>query len=59
VDATGKSMLMQEGGDDEEKFNKMINLDMEEQRKNIKIKREEFIRKKHIEEEKKTKKKPN
>jgi len=52
-------MLMQEGGDDEEKFNKMINLDMEEQRKNIKIKREEFIRKKQIEEEKKTKKKPN
>lgn len=33
-----KSMLMAETGDDEEKFNKMINLDMEEQRKNIKVK---------------------
>ena len=33
-----KSMLGGEQGDDEEKFNKMINLDMEEQRKNIKIK---------------------
>lgn len=36
-----KSMLMAgsgEPGDDEEKFNKMINLDMEEQRKNIKVK---------------------
>lgn len=27
-----------DGGEDEEKFNKMINLDMEEQRKNIKTK---------------------
>ncbi len=56
----GKSLMM--GGvdptDDEEKFNKMINLDMEEQRKNIKLKREEFIRKKQIEEEKAKKKKP-
>ncbi len=33
-----KSILMNEPGDDEEKFNKMINIDMEEQRKNIKIK---------------------
>ena len=48
-----------EGGDDEEKFNRMINLDMEEQRKNIKIKRDEFIRRKQIEDEKKTKKKNN
>ena len=58
--AGGKSLMM--GGvdptDDEEKFNKMINLDMEEQRKNIKLKREEFIRKKQIEEEKSKKKKP-
>lgn len=57
--AGGKSLMM--GGidptDDEEKFNKMINLDMEEQRKNIKLKREEFIRKKLIEEEKSKKKK--
>jgi hypothetical protein len=55
----GKSLMM--GGvdptDDEEKFNKMINLDMEEQRKNIKLKREEFIRRKQIEEEKSKKKK--
>lgn len=33
-----KSMIMGagDGGEDEEKFNKMINIDMEEQRKNIK-----------------------
>ena len=32
-----KSMLLgADGGEDEEKFNKMINIDMEEQRKNIK-----------------------
>ena len=40
----GKSLG--DAGDDEEKFNRMINLDMEEQRKNIKIKRDEYIRKK-------------
>ena len=34
----------------------MINLDMEEQRKKIKLKREEFIRKKLIEKEKSKKK---
>lgn len=56
-DAAGKLGL--EAGDDEEKFNRMINLDMEEQRKNIKIKRDEFIRRKQIEEEKKSKKKNN
>lgn len=55
-----KSLLMGgDGNDDEEKFNKMINLDMEEQRKNIKFKREEFIRRKALEEEKKSKKKNN
>ena len=56
--AGGKSLLI--GGDnqdDEEKFNRMINLDMEEQRKNIKLKRDEAIRRKQIEEEKKLKKK--
>lgn len=37
----------------------MINLDMEEQRKNIKIKRDDYIRKKQQEEEKKSKKKVN
>ena len=60
----GKSVLMQglggaDGLDDEEKFNRMINLDMEEQRKNIKIKRDDFIKRKQMEEEKKTKKKNN
>ena len=58
LDAGGKS-LAAEGNDDEEKFNKMINLDMEEQRKNIKVKRDEYIRRKQLEEEKKTKKKNN
>ena len=38
-----KSMLMNDQGDDEEKFNKMINLDMEEQRKNIKVKVNIFL----------------
>ena len=51
----GKSLMMAGEADDEEKFNKMINLDMEEQRKNIKLKRDEFIRKQKIEEEKKAK----
>ena len=56
--AAGKSLLIGgDGQDDEEKFNRMINLDMEEQRKNIKLKRDEAIRKKQIEEEKKLKKK--
>ena len=36
-------MLAGEQGDDEEKFNKMINLDMEEQRKNIKVKVEYIL----------------
>ena len=31
------SKVTNDQGDDEEKFNKMINLDMEEQRKNIKV----------------------
>ena len=54
----GKSLLMGgDGQDDEEKFNRMINLDMEEQRKSIKLKRDEAIRRKQIEEEKKAKKK--
>ena len=50
-------MLLNEAGDDEEKFNNMINLDMEEQRKNIKNLREEFLRKQQLEEEKKNLKK--
>jgi len=37
---------MTEPTDDEEKFNKMINLDMEEQRRNIKVKKDEFNRRK-------------
>ena len=38
--------------DDEEKFNKMINLEMEDQRKKIKVQRDEIERKKQIEAEK-------
>ena len=38
--------------EDEDKFNKMVNLEMEEQRKNIKTKRDEFIKKKKVEVEK-------
>ena len=59
IEAGGKEGKVTDAGDDEEKFNRMINLDMEEQRKNIKIKRDEYIRRKQIEEEKKTKKKNN
>jgi hypothetical protein len=33
--------------DDEEKFNKMVNLEMEDQRKKIKVQREEDDKKKH------------
>jgi hypothetical protein len=43
------------GGDDEEKFNKMVNLEMEDQRKRIKLQREEVERKRVIAEEKKEK----
>lgn len=48
-------MIMLTGADqteDEDKFNKMVNLEMEEQRKNIKTKRDEFIKKKKVEIEK-------
>lgn len=41
-----------ENGDDEEKFNKMINLEMEDQRKKIKVQKEEIERKKAIMKEK-------
>ena len=43
------------GGDDEEKFNKMVNLEMEDQRKKIKLQREELERKRVLAEEKKEK----
>lgn len=43
------------GGDDEEKFNKMVNLEMEDQRKKIKVQREEIQRKKQHAEDKKDK----
>ena len=55
-----KSIMMDgglTGNEDEDKYNRMIILDMEEQRKNIKIKREEMLRRKQIEEEKKLKQK--
>lgn len=41
--------------DDEEKFNKMVNLDMEDQRKKLKAQREEIERKKQAEAEKQAK----
>lgn len=53
----GAGQRTTEPNDDEEKFNKMINLDMEEQRRNIKVKKDEYNRKRLIEEEKKRKKK--
>lgn len=40
---------MGEPTDDEEKFNKMVNLEMEDQRKKIKVQREELGKKKLIE----------
>lgn len=48
-------LSMGEPTDDEEKFNKMVNLEMEDQRKKIKIQREEIERKKLIDLEKKEK----
>ena len=42
--------------EDEEKFNNMVRLDMDEQRKQIKERREELERLRQIEEEKKAKK---
>jgi hypothetical protein len=42
-----------ENDNDEEKFNKMVNLDMEDQRKKIKVQRDEFERRKLIEQERK------
>ena len=41
--------------DDEEKFNKMINLEMEDQRKKIKVQKHEVERKKVFDAEKKEK----
>jgi hypothetical protein len=38
--------------DDEDKFNKMVNLEMEDQRKKIKVHRDEIERKKQLEAEK-------
>jgi hypothetical protein len=47
---------MAETQDDEEKFNKNFQLDMEEQRKGIKVRKEEMERLRILEEEKKAKK---
>jgi hypothetical protein len=44
-----------DAADDEDKFNKMMNLEMEEQRKKIKTQRVEIERKKVLEQEKKEK----
>jgi len=42
-----------ENDNDEEKFNKMVNLDMEDQRKKIKVQKDEFERRKIIDQERK------
>ena len=42
-----------ENDNDEEKFNKMVNLDMEDQRKKIKVQKDEFERRKIIDLERK------
>ena len=47
--------MLGEPTDDEEKFNKIVNLDMEDQRKKIKIQKDEFDRKKIHDIEKKEK----
>lgn len=47
-----RNNFIAEPADDEEKFNKMINLEMEDQRKKQKLKREEIERKKQLEAEK-------
>jgi hypothetical protein len=41
-----------ETGDDEEKFSKMMALEISDQRKNIKTAKDEFLKKKAMEEEK-------
>jgi hypothetical protein len=46
---------MAEPTDDEDKFNKMMNIEMEEQRKKIKLQKDDAIRKKALEAEKKEK----
>lgn len=51
----GGGGLIGEPTDDEDKFNKMMNLEMEEQRKKIKVQRIEAERKKLVEAEKKEK----
>jgi hypothetical protein len=48
--------MITDNTEDEDNFNKMINLEMEDQRKAIKSKREEIMRKKKLEEEKNKKK---
>jgi hypothetical protein len=51
-----QARFMSDGLDDDEKFNKNMVLDMEEQRKGIKKQREELERLRLLEEEKKAKK---
>jgi hypothetical protein len=49
------NLAMAEPTDDEDKFNKMMNIEMEEQRKKIKLQKDDAIRKKALEAEKKEK----
>lgn len=53
--AAGGAGAVGDAADDEDKFNKMMNLEMEEQRKKIKVQRQEEQRKKLQEQEKKEK----
>jgi hypothetical protein len=47
-----RNALMTDNTDDEDNYNKMINLEMEDQRKAIKVKRDDLLRKQKLEEEK-------
>lgn len=49
------NLAMGEPTDDEDKFNKMMNIEMEEQRKKIKLQKEDAIRRKVLDAEKKEK----
>ena len=55
VGAGGNVQASGEAADDEDKFNKMMNLEMEEQRKKIKVQRIELEKKKVTDAEKKEK----
>jgi len=49
---TNKNLFGVEAGDDEEKFSKMMMLEIQDQRRNIKTQKDEFFRRQQQEEEK-------